>query len=330
MADLVLLDEDYRVHATICGREPAISTDHAARYRLPTVAREGPVVAMEIIIVGSAREAAIIAADCFEHLLSGTDRPVIGLATGNSPLPTYRELIERYRNRRLSFARTRVFLLDEYVGLDQEHPQSCRSVIRRELLDHVDAPEGAMVVPECVPPDPATSADATKPRDVATSADVTKPRDPATSADAYERCIADAGGIDLQLLGIGRNGHIGFNEPPSSLGSRTRLTTLASATRKDNAHCFDHDPEKVPRQGITQGVGTILDSRHAVLLATGEAKSEAIARAVEGPVTAMLPASALQLHPRSTIIVDEAAGQLLVHADCYREAYRNKSARHHI
>ena len=221
---------------------------------------------------------------------------MIGLATGRSPLPSYRELIERHRSRRLSFARTRVFLLDEYVGLDPEHPQSCRSVIRRELLDHVDAPDGALEVPEC------------------------GPADLATAPEAYERRIADAGGIDLQLLGIGRNGHIGFNEPPSSLASRTRLTTLAEATRKDNASCFDDDPDMVPRQGITQGVGTVLEARHIVLIATGEAKSEPIARAVEGPLTAMVPASALQLHPCTTIIVDEAAAGQLEHADYYREA----------
>lgn len=255
---------------------------------------------MEVVIAPSAQEAAVIVADVFERLLSGTDRPVIGLATGRSPVPIYRELIERHRSGRVSFARAQVFLLDEYVGLAPGHPQSCRSVIRRELLDHVDAPEGALAGPECAPAELATAG------------------------EAYERRIADAGGIDLQLLGIGRNGHIGFNEPPSSLASRTRLTTLATATREDNARSFGDTPDQVPRQGITQGVGTILEARHLVLIATGEAKSEAVAKAVEGPVTAMAPASALQLHPHATVIVDEAAGRQLAHADHYREAYRNK------
>ena len=254
--------------------------------------------AVEVVLVPTAREAAVIAADAFERLLVSADRPVIGLATGRSPLPTYRELIERCRCGRVSFARTRAFLLDEYVGLDPECPQSCQSVIRRELLDHVDAPEGALAVPECAPADLATAG------------------------ESYEQHITDAGGIDLQLLGIGRNGHIGFNEPPSSLGSRTRLTTLADATRKDNASSFDGDPEMVPEQGITQGVGTILEARHLVLIATGEAKSASVARAVEGPVTAMVPASGLQLHPRATVIVDEPAGRDLKHADYYREACR--------
>lgn len=261
---------------------------------------------MEVVIAPSAREAAIIAVGAFERLLAGADRPVIGLATGRSPLPTYRELIERYRSRRLSFARTRVFLLDEYVGLDPEDPRSCRSIIRRELLDHVDAPAGALVALECA------------------SEELT------TAGQTYERRIADAGGIDLQILGIGRNGHIGFNEPPSSLGSRTRLTTLAATTRQDNARSFGDDPDMVPRHGITQGIGTILEARHIVLIATGEAKREPIARAVEGPVTAMMPASALQLHPHATVIVDEAASQQLKHADYYREAYRNKPAWQHI
>ena len=230
----------------------------------------------------------------------GSEMCIRDRATGRSPLPTYRELISRYRGRLVSFAHARVFLLDEYVGLDPEHPQSCESFIRRELLDHVDAPEDVLAVPECAPADFAAAA------------------------GAYERRIADAGGIDLQLLGIGRNGHIGFNEPPSSLGSRTRLTTLAEATRRDNASSFDDDPDMVPKRGITQGVGTILEARHVVLIATGEAKSGPIARAVEGPVTAMVPASALQLHPHATVLVDEAAGQQLQHADYYREAHRDE------
>ena len=266
---------------------------------------------MEIVITGSAREAAIIAADAFDRLLSGTDRPVIGLATGSSPLPTYHELIERCRNRRVSFARSRVFLLDEYVELDPEHPQSCRSCIQRELIDHVDVPAGALVTLECASADLASA-------------------ELSTAGATYERRIADAGGIDLQLLGIGRNGHIGFNEPPSSLVSRTRLKTLTAATRQDNARFFDDDLDMVPRHGITQGIGTILEARHIVLVASGEAKSGPIARAVEGPVTAMVPASALQLHPHTTVIVDEAAGRQLEHADYYRETYRNKPAWQHI
>lgn len=249
---------------------------------------------MEVIVAPSAQEVAIIAAEAFESLLVDADSPVIGLATGRTPLPVYRELIERHRSGRVSFAGSRVFLLDEYLGLDPDHPQLFRNVVRRGLLDCVDAPEGALAVPECAP------------------------EGLATAGDAYEKRIADAGGIDLQLLGIGRNGHIGFNEPPSSLDSRTRVVALAETTRNDNAAAFDDRLESVPLQGITQGVGTILEARRLVLIATGEAKSEAVAAAVEGPVTSMVPASALQLHPHATIIIDAPAARRLEHAASHR------------
>lgn len=246
---------------------------------------------MEVIVAPSPDEVAMIAADAFESLLTGAERPVIGLATGRSPLPVYRELIERHRHGRVSFARTQVFLLDEYLGLDPDHPQLFRNVIRRELLDQLDAPEGAPAVPSCAP------------------------EDLAGAGQAYEQRISDAGGIALQLLGIGRNGHIGFNEPLSPLDSRTRVVTLSSTTRRDNAGSFDDCLDLVPRQGITQGVGTILEAGRIVLIATGEAKSSAVAEAVEGPVTAAVPASALQLHGNVTLIIDEPAAAQLEHAD---------------
>lgn len=263
---------------------------------------------MEIVITRSPREAAIIAAGAIERLLLDVDRPVMGLATGSSPLPTYRELIDRHRNGQLRFTRAKFFLLDEYVGLDSEDPRSFRSFINSYFLDHVDAPAGALAVPECAKGDSAAVG----------------------AAEAYEQRITDAGGIDLLLLGIGGNGHIGFNEPPSSFGSRTRLKTLTAQTRQDNAGYFDNDPAKAPRHAITLGIGTILEARHILLIATGEAKSEPIVRAVEGPITAMVPASALQLHPHATVIVDEEAARQLEHAAYYREAYRNKPAWQHI
>lgn len=140
---------------------------------------------------------------------------------------------------------------------------------------------------------------------------------------AYERTLAAAGGVDLQLLGIGTDGHIGFNEPCSSLASRTRIKTLTEQTRKDNARFFDR-PEAVPHHVITQGIGTILEARHLVLLATGEAKAEAVALAVEGPLAAVVPASALQLHPHATVVVDEAAASKLKLADYFRATYAAK------
>ena len=257
---------------------------------------------MEVVITHSPADAAVVVADAIERLLSGADGPVLGLATGSSPQPTYRELIERRRRGRISFATTRAFLLDEYVGLPVDHPQAYRSFIERELTRHLDLPAGALAGPD-------GSGD-----------------DLVTAAARYERLIAEAGGIDLQLLGIGRDGHIGFNEPTSSLGSRTRLKTLTDSTRADNARFFDGDIAAVPRHVLTQGIGTILEARHLVLVATGEGKADPVARTVEGPLTAMVPASALQLHPHATVVVDEAAASELTHAAYYREAYDNKPA----
>jgi glucosamine-6-phosphate deaminase len=143
------------------------------------------------------------------------------------------------------------------------------------------------------------------------------------AGERYERDIEAAGGVDLQVLGIGRTGHIGFNEPGSSLVSRTRVKTLTEETRADNARFFD-SPDEVPRHCLTQGLGTILKARHLVLLAFGSAKAEAIAGAVEGPVSASLPGSAIQLHPLVTVIVDEEAGAKLVHRDYYRFSWENR------
>lgn len=261
---------------------------------------------MEIVITADPEAVAVVAADAIERLVRAKSRPVLGLATGSSPLPTYRRLIERHRAGEVSFANARAFLLDEYVGLDSGHPGAYRSFIERELIDHIDLPADALFGPDG------------------------NRSGLETAADRYERLIADAGGIDLQLLGIGRDGHIGFNEPTSSLGSRTRLKTLTEATRTDNARFFDHDIDAVPRHVLTQGIGTILGTRHLVLVATGQAKAEPIARAVEGPLTAMVPASALQLHPHATVVIDEPASQRLANADYYREAYANKPAWQYI
>ncbi len=216
---------------------------------------------MEVVITADPAAAAGLAADAVEHVLVERDRPVLGLATGSSPLGIYRELIDRHRRSRLSFARARAYLLDEYVGLPPGHPEAYLTFIRRELTDQVDLPPDRLHGPD-------GAAD-----------------DLAAAAAAYERAIADAGGIDLQLLGIGGDGHIGFNEPVSSFGSRTRIKTLTAATRRDNARFFGGDLDAVPRHVLTQGIGTILEARHLVLIATGEAKAEPIARAVEGPPT---------------------------------------------
>ena len=254
---------------------------------------------MEVVIQPTPADAARIVADAVLALLERKPDAVLGLATGTSPLATYAELIERCRAGRISFARARAFLLDEYIGLPDGHPQSYRAVIERQFTGEVDFAPGAVRGPD------------------GASADV-----PAACA-GYEDAIRAAGGIDLQLLGIGGSGHVGFNEPVSSLASRTRVKTLTHQTRADNARFFA-SLDEVPHHVLTQGIGTILDARHVVLIATGESKAEPIRRAVEGPLTAMCPASALQLHPHVSVVVDEAAAAKLALADYYRATWQGK------
>ncbi|MGH9212159.1 MAG: glucosamine-6-phosphate deaminase [Acidimicrobiales bacterium] len=254
---------------------------------------------MEVVIVADRDEAGRLVAGAVAALVACRPAPVLGLATGGSPLSVYRELAGQVAAGRVSLARARAFLLDEYVGLPPEHPQAYRAFIARELEAHVDFAPGAVQGP---------AADA---------ADI-----PAACA-AYEEAIRAAGGVDLQLMGIGSDGHIGFNEPGSSLASRTRIKTLTDQTRRDNARFF-RTLDEVPRHVVTQGIGTILEAHHLVLLAFGPAKAQAVAQAVEGPVTAMVPASALQLHPHVTVVVDEDAASRLRLAGYYRETFAHK------
>jgi glucosamine-6-phosphate deaminase len=256
---------------------------------------------MEIVIVPTAAEGGRIVADVVAAALAGPAPVNLGLATGSSPLLAYAELIRRHREEGLSFAGASAFLLDEYVGLPADHPQSYRQVIRRELTDHVDIDPGRVHAPDGTHPDPVAAA------------------------AAYEELLVGAGPVRVQLLGIGANGHVGFNEPSSSLASPTRLKTLTARTRADNARFFPR-PADVPRHVLTQGLGTIRRARHLVLTASGEHKAAAVAAAVEGPLTAACPASVLQLHPHATVVVDEAAAGLLRDAAFYREVYAHKPA----
>lgn len=253
---------------------------------------------MEVVIKGSVAELAALAADSIEALLTRAERPVLGLATGSSPLPIYEELVRRHQDG-LSFAHARAFLLDEYVGLPPGHPESYREVIRREFTGSVDIADDQVASPD------------------GAAADV------AAAAVAYDAAIAAAGGVDVQILGIGTDGHIAFNEPGSSLASRTRIKTLTEQTREDNARFFATIDE-VPQHVLTQGLGTILEARHLVLIATGEQKAEAVAAMVEGPVTASCPGSVTQLHPHVTVLLDEAAASRLRLADYYRHSYDHK------
>ena len=255
---------------------------------------------MEIIILPTPADVARAAADAIEDQVR-RGPSVLGLATGSTPLGTYQELIQRHRSGGLSFAEARAFLLDEYVGLSAGHPQSYHSVIREEFTASVDF-----------------GADAVHGLDGMAE-------DLQAEAEQYEARIAAAGGVDLQILGIGTDGHVGFNEPMSSLGSRTRIKTLTRQTRQDNARFFD-SADAVPDHVLTQGLGTIREARHLLLLAMGEAKAEAIAAAVEGPVAANCPASALQLHPHVSVLVDEAAASRLAHRDYYTDTFGRKPA----
>ena len=254
---------------------------------------------MEVVIADE-YTLAELAADAIERLLRTEASPILGLATGSSPLRIYDELTTRHKNEGLSFARAQAFMLDEYVGIADDHPQRYRNVIDTEIATRVDFAEGAVHGPD-------GSAD-----DLA-----------AASAD-YERKIAEAGGIDLQILGIGSDGHIAFNEPGSSLASRTRVKSLTHQTRIDNARFFDGDVEQVPKLCLTQGLGTIMEARHLVLVATGGNKAEAVHQMVEGPISAMWPATVLQMHPHVTVMLDDAAASRLQLGDYYRHAYENK------
>lgn len=254
---------------------------------------------MEIVILPNSNDVGRFAAAKVASIVRAKPTAVIGLATGSSPAHIYAELARRVSEGEISFAEARGFALDEYVGIPLGHPQSYASVIARDVIGPLGFDPARVRVPD------------------GRAANIE------LAAHEYDEAIVSAGGIDVQILGIGANGHIGFNEPTSSFASRTRVKTLASRTREDNARFFD-DPSQVPMHCLTQGLGTILEARLLVLVAQGSAKAEAIARTVEGPVSSMVPASALQLHPHATVIVDEEAGSQLQLADYYRHTFANK------
>ena len=250
---------------------------------------------MEIILQPTAEAATNVAARIIANLLKEKPDAVLGLATGSTPLQLYRELIAL----KLDWRKVRTFNLDEYLGIAPEHPQSYHSFMWENLFRHVNIPVKNVHIPYSLA------------------------KDIPAFCKSYERKIAAAGGIDLQVLGIGTDGHIGFNEQTSSLSSRTRIKTLTPQTRKDNARFFGSE-EAVPHHVITMGIGTILDARHNLLLAFGKNKARAIAQAVEGPVTAMNPASVLQMHSRVSVLLDPAAASKLKLKDYYHWVYDNK------
>jgi glucosamine-6-phosphate deaminase len=254
---------------------------------------------VEIILQTDVREASHLAARMIGRVIREKPRPVLGLATGRSMIQVYAELVRLHREEGLDFSRAVTFNLDEYVGLTPGHAGSFHEFMNRHLFAHVNIPAGNIHIPDGM------------------AADI-----PAHCL-AYEKAIRDAGGIDLQLMGIGSDGHIGFNEPTSSLGSRTRIKTLTEETRLDNAGTF-RGADRVPHHCITMGIGTIMESRACLLLAFGAKKAAAVAAACEGPITAMVPASILQLHPRAIIIVDREAASALKKSAYYEWVYRHK------
>lgn len=251
---------------------------------------------MKVLICDDAERATARAADMVVAAVRARPDTVLGLATGGTMLPLYARLVAAHAAGAVSFARVTTFNLDEYIGLSPEHPCSYHTYMRAAFFDHVDIDRTRTHLPQ------GDSAD------------------PVAESQRYEALITSCGGIDLQLLGIGQNGHIGFNEPTSSLGSRTRIKTLTASTRAANAGYFDRS-EDIPAHAITMGIRTILEARHCLLLATGAAKAAAAAAMIEGPLSAACPASALQMHPAATVVLDRDAARDLRLRDYYQHVH---------
>lgn len=255
---------------------------------------------MEVIIAPDRELAALLTARILAKELKAKPALVLGLATGRTMERVYDFLVVLHQQEGLDFSRCQTFNLDEYIGLPADHEGSYRHYMQRHLFGRVNLQPGNTHLPDG------------------------NAKDLAAEGRRYEERIQEAGGIDLQLLGLGTDGHIGFNEPLSALLSRTREKALTPATLAQNAALFGGDLALVPRRAITMGVGTILDSRRALLLVTGAAKGPILAQAVEGPITAMITASALQLHPRCQVVVDEEAAACLRGLDYYRWIFDNE------
>ncbi len=254
---------------------------------------------MEVIIQPNKEAAAFLTARIVARELRASPDLVLGLATGKTMELVYRQLVRMHRDERLDFSLCSTFNLDEYVGLFPSDPNSYRHYMDHHLFRHVNIDPRNTHLPNGM-------AD-----------------DLTTECRNYEALIKRCGGIDLQLLGIGKAGHIGFNEPLSALYSRTRVKALTPTTIKQNAAAFGGE-DQMPRRAITMGVGTIIEARRCLLLATGDSKAGVVAQAVEGPITSMVSASALQLHARCTVIVDEEAAASLKEKDYYRWIFENE------
>jgi len=254
---------------------------------------------MEIVIQPDAEKAGALAARIVAQVIREKPHAVIGFPTGSTPLGFYTNLVRMHKENGLDFSRITTFNLDEFVGLAPAHPGSYHAYMDRHLFAYVNVDRDRVHIPDGLASDIPSYC------------------------RRYEDDIQAAGGIDIQILGIGVDGHIGFNEPTSSLGSRTRIKTLTEQTRRENAADFGSE-DRVPHHVLTMGVGTIMESRMVLLLAFGAKKAAIVAQTVEGPVTAMVPASVLQHHPRTTFILDEAAAAKLTKIEYYRYVYDHK------
>lgn len=254
---------------------------------------------MQVIIRPDTNSAAELAADLVADALLLRPNLDLGLATGRTMEIVYSLLAKKHREEGLDFSLCKTFNLDEYVGLPPENRNSYRFYMNENLFDKINIDHRNTHLPNGVAPDLEREC------------------------RHYERLIREEGGIDLQLLGIGRSGHIGFNEPLSALQSRTREKALTPVTFAQNSPLFDR-PEDMPKRALTMGIGTILEAKRIVMLATGKEKAAIIAKAVEGPITSMISASALQLHPRCVVIVDEDAAGMLQEKEYYRWIFQNE------
>lgn len=247
---------------------------------------------MRVVILKTSEAVSQRAADLVCETIAAEEAPVLGLATGGTPVATYQELVRRYEAGDVTFSACTTFNLDEYVGLPEGHPESYRCFMNQHLFERADFHTARCHLPQG------------------------DTQDLQQACQAYEAKIRRSGGIDLQILGIGTDGHIAFNEPGSSLASRTRLKALTEQTRRDNSRFFD-SLDEVPKLSITMGIGTILEAQKIVLLATGKGKAAAVQALAEGPVTASVPASALQLHANVTLLLDETAASKLERLEYY-------------
>jgi glucosamine-6-phosphate deaminase len=248
---------------------------------------------MQVIIFDNAQQVAESAAGWVAELINKKSDPVLGLATGSTPISLYQELVNKHNAGELNFNKTTSFNLDEYLGIDGNNEQSYRHFMNKNLFDHVDIDKSKTFLPTC-----------------------NQGENPRKQGLAYENKIAEAGGLDLQILGIGANGHIGFNEPTSSLASRTRIKTLTQQTLDDNSRLFSAD-EFQPTLAMTMGIATILEARYVLLMATGKNKAQAVKDMITGPLSAVCPASALQLHENAIILLDKEAASELADQEYY-------------